>query len=336
MGLHNMSTDVAGTTSSLGSLHAEFRPTASDLSALSFGSSRVSRASPMGHPFLDSHSTLKFSTLAPWERLLLEAGVNKADAVFVFKPGSEQASLRTTDDVFQQGMHLDRQGLTYSVQGEPIGDLTNWIMGNRGEFSALTLWTNGREYALAPSYTLNEIAPGTSMSVSSNVGRFMSMTDGLTPQFNHMLSGDIQDPSSGADVANGRLVINSYRIFSLSDATVTRFDFRGEQLDASLLLGTGLQGYNFIALRGIGHPYQSVLQGDAFYLQNSEGSSGIAGSLSVFRELGPQRDLYRISLEGYHLFRGGQEEANPFYGSGLGGPQADPQSGLRFYLELRR
>jgi hypothetical protein len=280
---------------------------------------------------------LSVTKLTRWERSLLDAGIQDADAMVVFRPGSERGVLLTKGEFLDQGLSLDRKGLTYSVAGQPVSDFSRWLLGARGEFSAITLRTNGRQYALTPSYSLMNISPNMSMSLSSNVGNLMSLTEGMTPQYNHMFSGDLRDSGAGVEVARGRLVMNSYRFDAAPYTTMTRFDFEADRLNGSLLVGTGLQGYNFVGFRGFWHVYNSDVQTDALYAQRFGGGAGVAGSLQVEGSFTNNRVTYRLGLEGYHLFGGAIGGGiDPVLAPVLGQPLGGPESGIQLQLELSR
>jgi hypothetical protein len=159
----------------------------------------------------------------------------------------------------------------------------------------------------------------------------MNSRRGLTPQYHHLLSGDPNDPNAGVRVAGGNFTYNS---FGMADSVVSTFDFRGERIDSSLYVGTGFNGYNFVALRGMGNLMGGVAQADALFAQSVAGGSGIGAALRFATAVEPA--TLQFSLEGYKQFEGPSGEFSPGVGHVLGLEPNTGEQGLRFGLEILR
>jgi hypothetical protein len=271
------------------------------------------------------------STPSELQRRMEMLGIDRAEAFIAFKPGQEYATLTTHGEFFKQNFEANRAGFSYSVSGAPIREVTEWLTNGRGEFSSMRLWTNGQQFLFAPAYTLPSVVPGFSTTLSGNVSTIMNSTRGLAAQYQHLLSGDHNDPNAGVPVAGGRFTYNS---FGMADSVVSTFDFRGERIHSSLYVGTGFNGYNFVAFRGMGDLMGGVAQADALFAQSVAGGSGLGGTLRFATAIEPA--TLQFSLEGYKQFQGANGEFSPGVGHVLGLEPNSGEYGVRFGLEIRR
>lgn len=272
-----------------------------------------------------------FSTPSELQKRLETLGIDRAELFVVLKPGQEYAVVTTSGEFFNQSFEASRAGVTYVVEGETLRQAADWITNGRGEFSSVRMWTDGREFLFAPSYTVPRLIPGFSTTVSGNVTSILNSTHGMRPQYDHMLSGDPNDPSAGIPVGGGRFTYNQ---FGVADSVVSTFDFRGESTNSSLYVGTGFNGYNFVAFRGMGQLASGMAQADALFAQSVAGGSGIAGSLSFTSAIRPA--VLRFSVEGYKQFQGPSGEFSPGVGHALGLEPNSGEYGLGFGLEIMR
>jgi hypothetical protein len=272
-----------------------------------------------------------YFTQSDLQRHMEQLGIDRAELFVAFKPGQEYVGLTTYGEFVNQKFEANRSGLSYALDGQAIRDMTNFITNGQGEFSSVRMWTDGRELLFAPSYTFSGIAPGVSTTLSGNVGAIMNSTRGLRPEYEHMLSGDPNDPTAGVPLGNGRF---TYNLFRMADSAVTTFDFRGESIESSLYVGTGFNGYNFVAFRGLGDLLGGRAQADALFAQSLSGGSGVGGTLSFSTVVDPM--LLKFSVEGYKQFEAPTGGFDGGVGNALGLTPGTGEYGLFFGLEMQR
>jgi hypothetical protein len=272
-----------------------------------------------------------FSTLSELHKKLEALGIERAEVFIAVKPGQEYALLTTSGEFFNQSFEADRTGFSYTVQGESVQSISDWITNGRGEFSSVRMWTDGRDIVFTPAYTLPRLFPGVSTTLSSNVTSILKSTNGMRPQYEHMLSGDPNNPTAGVPVGSGRFTFNQ---FGAADSLVSTFDFRGGSIDSSLYLGTGFNGYNFVAFRGCGNLFGGTAQADALFAQSVAGGSGIGGALSFSKAF--ESTLVRFSVGAYKQFEALTGEFSPGVGAALGVEPNAGDYGMRFGFEILR
>jgi len=274
---------------------AQTNPGAQHLSPQQFGQLFAARTPP----------DLQLTTPSRFERALHELGINEFDFIVRFDGGRSTGSLVLSGDLFTQRVDFAGRTAQYSINGEPFREFFDAFTNGKGELSGLSVFTDGREIAFVPSMRINSIIPGVNASVSANVGRAFSSTEGLTPIIGDGRFAPPIEKREPLQLGAGHLYINSYQYPQDLNSLATRLDFEHAHFNGSVLIATGIgeseQTYNFIALRGrqLFSPLMSA-QGDVMYAQHIGGGHGVGGEFSLIRR--GDRSIFGFGAGFHHYF----------------------------------
>jgi hypothetical protein len=281
--------------------------------------------------------SLQLTNPSYFERTLEGLGIRDMDLVVRFDGSSPVGSVVASGDSFTHRLDMVDSHARYSISGEPFRDFFGYITNGTSEFSGVTLYTDGQEFALAPSLRIHTIIPGVTTTLTTRVGQAFSSTEGLTPTIGDGLFRDPIEHRDPLALGAGRVYINSYQFPNDPNSIATRFDFERSGHQGSLLIASGIgeggQTYNLVALRG-SHVFSNGLmaQSDGMYAQHLGGGHGIGGEFTLRRET--DRSIFEFGIGGHQYWQGQGSEWDPNIPDILGtNPQGETEG--RFRLEWR-
>lgn len=281
--------------------------------------------------------SLQLTNPSYFERTLEGLGIRDMDLVVRFDGSSPVGSVVASGDIFTHRLDMVDSHARYSISGEPFRDFFDYITNGTSEFSGVTLYTDGQEFAFAPSLRIHTMIPGVTTTLTTRVGQALSSTEGLTPTIG---DGLFRDPIAHRDplaLGAGRVYINSYQFPNDPNSIATRFDFERPGHQGSILIASGIgeggQTYNLVALRG-SHVFSNGLmaQSDGMYAQHLGGGHGIGGEFTLRRET--DRSIFEFGIGGHQYWQGQGSGWDPNIPDILGtSPQGATEG--RFRLEWR-
>jgi hypothetical protein len=250
---------------------------------------------------------LQLTNPSYFEKMLENAGIRDMDVVIRFDGDSPTGSVVTSGDIFSQRLDVVGSHTRYSISGEPFRDFFDYITNGTSEFSGVTLYTDGREFALAPSVRIHTMIPGITTTLTTRVGQTLSSTESLTPTIGDGLFREPVEYRDPLALGSGRMYINSYQFPNDPNSLATRFDFEREDHQGSLLIASGIgegnQTYNLVALRGTHFFGRGLMtQSEGMYAQHLGGGHGLGGEFTLTRTT--ERSIFEFGIGGHQYWPG--------------------------------
>jgi hypothetical protein len=266
-------------------------------------------------------------------------------------PSSPFGQLFASGDAFKYSAGVSQSGVSMGYAGVGMEEFSQWLSNGRMKFSEATIRYNGEDFVVTPTFTIQQI-PGFSFSPTTSIDSVFQAIEGQSPLYDHILSGDPNNPSAGLPLEGHRLFMNSYSFSEQPGASVIKLDLtRNDNLfKQSVLLGHEPSVGNFLGVRSIFDAYEQNgvftsgdgiaslmpqekqrvahyhILGDLLYAQQSDGTHSVGGSAKFNYEKGKEAFSINLKLD---------RELDNFLRGSDGGLDKPDWSGSIF-IEFRR